>query len=215
MHCQHTAHVGTRYTDSEPWSRVVHETETGVSVHDASDVSAVRLLHYHGSGRSLAQGWPRWCVCGRGIPWSLATSEGTKIPTEIWVPARNEVHIAGGSWAVSMAAYVGPCSACHRGSPGESCPLLGWGEGYIFNGDRVRCRQAQVRCKTARDNDFTLSCSGRCTLRAGRGLILTNRHVVTDGPVTMEAVFKNKEEVVCQPLYRDPGTFVACDLQRA
>lgn len=36
------------------------------------------------------------------------------------------------------------------------------------------------------------------------GLILTNRHVVTPGPVVAEAVFQNNEEVEVQAIYRDP-----------
>src|SRR6185312_2732400 len=39
---------------------------------------------------------------------------------------------------------------------------------------------------------------------AERGLILTNRHVVTPGPVTSEAMFLNREEVQLYPVYRDP-----------
>jgi len=37
-----------------------------------------------------------------------------------------------------------------------------------------------------------------------QGLILTNRHVVTSGPVTAQAVFLNNEEVDLKPIYRDP-----------
>ncbi|KAF0682512.1 Aste57867_25368 [Aphanomyces stellatus] len=37
-----------------------------------------------------------------------------------------------------------------------------------------------------------------------RGLILTNRHVVTPGPVVADAVFVNHEEVDLIPVYRDP-----------
>ena len=37
-----------------------------------------------------------------------------------------------------------------------------------------------------------------------QGLILTNRHVVTSGPVVAEAVFQNNEEVAVQAVYRDP-----------
>ncbi|HEB88210.1 MAG TPA: serine protease, partial [Deltaproteobacteria bacterium] len=36
------------------------------------------------------------------------------------------------------------------------------------------------------------------------GLILTNRHVVTAGPVVAEAVFQNNEEVDVRAVYRDP-----------
>ena len=39
---------------------------------------------------------------------------------------------------------------------------------------------------------------------AKRGLILTNRHVVTAGPVIATAVFQNREEVELHAVYRDP-----------
>lgn len=39
---------------------------------------------------------------------------------------------------------------------------------------------------------------------AEQGLILTNRHVVTSGPVVAEAVFLNNEEVDIEAVYRDP-----------
>jgi S1-C subfamily serine protease len=39
---------------------------------------------------------------------------------------------------------------------------------------------------------------------AENGLILTNRHVVTPGPVVATAVFQNREEVELQAVYRDP-----------
>ncbi|HVN43000.1 MAG TPA: trypsin-like peptidase domain-containing protein, partial [Steroidobacteraceae bacterium] len=39
---------------------------------------------------------------------------------------------------------------------------------------------------------------------AERGLILTNRHVVTPGPVVATAVFQSREEVELQAVYRDP-----------
>jgi pro-apoptotic serine protease NMA111 len=39
---------------------------------------------------------------------------------------------------------------------------------------------------------------------AKRGLILTNRHVVTPGPVVAQATFQNREEVQLFPVYRDP-----------
>ena len=39
---------------------------------------------------------------------------------------------------------------------------------------------------------------------AKRGIILTNRHVVTPGPVTAQAVFLDREVVQLYPIYRDP-----------
>ena len=39
---------------------------------------------------------------------------------------------------------------------------------------------------------------------AERGIILTNRHVVTPAPITAQALFSNSEEVNLTPIYRDP-----------
>jgi len=39
---------------------------------------------------------------------------------------------------------------------------------------------------------------------AERGLVLTNRHVVTAGPVRAKAIFVNNEEVSVEAVYRDP-----------
>ena len=36
------------------------------------------------------------------------------------------------------------------------------------------------------------------------GIILTNRHIVTLGPITGNAVFTNKKRVSIVPIYRDP-----------
>ena len=39
---------------------------------------------------------------------------------------------------------------------------------------------------------------------AERGIILTNRHVVTSGPLMAEAILQNNEEIDIVPIYRDP-----------
>jgi S1-C subfamily serine protease len=39
---------------------------------------------------------------------------------------------------------------------------------------------------------------------ARRGLLLTNRHVVTPGPIVAEAIFLNREELPVHPVYADP-----------
>ncbi|MEM6929256.1 MAG: trypsin-like peptidase domain-containing protein, partial [Myxococcota bacterium] len=39
---------------------------------------------------------------------------------------------------------------------------------------------------------------------AEQGLVLTNRHVVTEAPVVARASFRNREEVALVPVYRDP-----------
>lgn len=39
---------------------------------------------------------------------------------------------------------------------------------------------------------------------AKRGLILTNRHVVSPGPIVASAILTNYEEIELKPIYRDP-----------
>lgn len=41
-------------------------------------------------------------------------------------------------------------------------------------------------------------------LQQARGIILTNRHVVTPGPIVAEAIFHNREELPVLPVFFDP-----------
>jgi len=50
---------------------------------------------------------------------------------------------------------------------------------------------------------FVLQASG-FVVDAARGIIITNRHVVSPNPITAEAVFYDHEEVPIWPIYRDP-----------
>ncbi len=64
-----------------------------------------------------------------------------------------------------------------------------------------------IRIDATRAFDTGWNTSSQATgfvVDAKRGLILTNRHVVTPGPVVAEAIFLNNEEVTLQPVYRDP-----------
>ncbi len=64
-----------------------------------------------------------------------------------------------------------------------------------------------IRVTTTRAFDTELPRSSVATgfvVDAERGLILTNRHVVSPAPVIAEAVFSNNEEVPLEPVYRDP-----------
>ncbi len=64
-----------------------------------------------------------------------------------------------------------------------------------------------VRVDMARAFDTDWNASAQATafvVDAERGLLLTNRHVVTPGPVIAQAIFRNKEEVELKPIYRDP-----------
>ncbi|MBT8132195.1 MAG: trypsin-like peptidase domain-containing protein, partial [Gammaproteobacteria bacterium] len=64
-----------------------------------------------------------------------------------------------------------------------------------------------IRVDVTRAFDTEWNASTQATgfvVDAERGLLLTNRHVVTAAPVRSEAVFINNEEVDLQPIYRDP-----------
>jgi S1-C subfamily serine protease len=63
----------------------------------------------------------------------------------------------------------------------------------------------QIDATRAFDTDWNTSSQATgFVVDAKRGLILTNRHVVTPGPVTAMATFINREEVELTPVYRDP-----------
>ena len=73
--------------------------------------------------------------------------------------------------------------------------------------DRVASGVVSVRIDLARSFDTERNLSSQATgfiVDAEQGLILTNRHVVTPGPVRAEALFLNQEEVTLIPVYRDP-----------
>jgi S1-C subfamily serine protease len=73
--------------------------------------------------------------------------------------------------------------------------------------ERISSGVVSIRVDSTRAFDTEWNTSSQATgfvVDAKRGLILTNRHVVTPGPVVAEAVFLNNEEVRLTPVYRDP-----------
>ncbi len=83
------------------------------------------------------------------------------------------------------------------------------GESSAWRGTLERVAQSVVAIEIdqTRAFDTEWNSSSQATgfvVDAERGLILTNRHVVTPGPVTSEATFLNREEVQLYPVYRDP-----------
>ena len=73
--------------------------------------------------------------------------------------------------------------------------------------ERIAGSVVAIQIDQARSFDTERNTSAQATgfvVDAERGLILTNRHVVTPGPVTAEATFLNREEVQLYPVYRDP-----------
>lgn len=72
---------------------------------------------------------------------------------------------------------------------------------------RVSPSIVSIRVDAPRAFDTGWNVTGQATgfvVDATRGIILTNRHVVTAGPVVAEAVFQDHEVVVLKPIYRDP-----------
>ena len=73
--------------------------------------------------------------------------------------------------------------------------------------ERISTGVVSIRVDSTRAFDTGWNSSSQATgfvVDAKRGLILTNRHVVTPGPVVAEAIFLNNEEVRLTPIYRDP-----------
>ncbi|MEE4186400.1 MAG: trypsin-like peptidase domain-containing protein [Gammaproteobacteria bacterium] len=73
--------------------------------------------------------------------------------------------------------------------------------------ERISTGVVSLSIDMARSFDTDRNSSSQATgfvVDAEQGLILTNRHVVTPGPVRAEALFLNQEEVPLQAVYRDP-----------
>ena len=73
--------------------------------------------------------------------------------------------------------------------------------------ERIAGSVVAIQVDQTRAFDTERSSTAQATgfvIDAERGLILTNRHVVTPGPVIAEATFLNREEVQLYPVYRDP-----------
>jgi S1-C subfamily serine protease len=73
--------------------------------------------------------------------------------------------------------------------------------------EKIASGVVTIQIDSTRAFDTEWNTSAQATgfvIDAKRGLILTNRHVVTPGPVTAQATFQNREEVQLYPVYRDP-----------
>jgi S1-C subfamily serine protease len=97
---------------------------------------------------------------------------------------------------VSMALISGPAAAAQAENGGWPATL-----------ERIASGVVTIQVDATRAFDTEWNSSAQATgfvVDAKRGLILTNRHVVTPGPVTAQAVFLNREEVELKAVYRDP-----------
>jgi S1-C subfamily serine protease len=86
-------------------------------------------------------------------------------------------------------------------------PLAAQEQSWNRTLERISSGVVSIRIDSTRSFDTERNQSSQATgfvVDAERGLILTNRHVVTPGPVRAQAVFLNQEEVELVPVYRDP-----------
>ena len=91
----------------------------------------------------------------------------------------------------------------------SSVPLPAAAQEATWNStlERISSAVVSIRIDSPRAFDTERNVSSQATgfvVDAERGLILTNRHVVTPGPVRAQAIFLNQEEVDLAPIYRDP-----------
>jgi S1-C subfamily serine protease len=121
-------------------------------------------------------------------PQSIPPQEGTLPPPQQLPPANG-----GGQQPVPT---VVPQAAAGEEDPDWAVTL-----------ERIANSVVSIEVDATRAFDTEWNTSAQATgfvVDAERGLILTNRHVVTSGPVTAEATFLNREEVQLYPVYRDP-----------
>jgi S1-C subfamily serine protease len=96
---------------------------------------------------------------------------------------------------------VQPAPAASIGRPIEENPA--WDRTL----ERIASSVVSIEIDQTRAFDTEWNQSSQATgfvVDAERGLILTNRHVVTPGPVVATAIFQNREEVELHAVYRDP-----------
>jgi S1-C subfamily serine protease len=115
-----------------------------------------------------------------------------------------------GLWyAGSAPAQNAPPQVAAQSSAAQAAIPQSEGESAAWRGTLARVAESVVAIEIdqTRAFDTEWNSSAQATgfvVDAERGLILTNRHVVTPGPVTSEATFLNREEVQLYPVYRDP-----------
>ena len=106
-----------------------------------------------------------------------------------------------------IAAILLPAFAGSASTPLLTPLLIEEPPNWVTTLERVATGVVSIQIDATRAFDTEWGASAQATgfvIDAKRGLILTNRHVVTPGPVTAQATFLNREEVQLYPVYRDP-----------
>jgi pro-apoptotic serine protease NMA111 len=122
-------------------------------------------------------------------------------------------HAAASEHEIAPAGPTAPISTPPRGASRQTQELVQQAAAVEGNPDwavtleRIASSVVAIDVDSTRAFDTEWNSTAEATgfvVDAERGLILTNRHVVTPGPVTAEATFLNREEVQLYPVYRDP-----------
>jgi S1-C subfamily serine protease len=106
---------------------------------------------------------------------------------------------SGSVFAAQPRVIAAPKVAAPRGAASDAT----WAQTL----ERIATGVVTIQIDQTRAFDTEWNTTAQATgfvIDAKRGLILTNRHVVTPGPVTAQAIFLNREEVQLYPVYRDP-----------
>ncbi|HTB27723.1 MAG TPA: S1C family serine protease, partial [Steroidobacteraceae bacterium] len=117
---------------------------------------------------------------------------------------------AAGAPAAPAASVAGTPAAVPAAPPAVDHVrpgTLGTPENWAQTLARIASGVVTIQIDSTRAFDTEWNTTAQATgfvIDAKRGLILTNRHVVTPGPVTAQAIFQNREEVQLFPVYRDP-----------
>ena len=139
---------------------------------------------------------------------AVAFAAGAQEPTTQPQDAANAVEVNG----PSASGRSGPGAPTHGGSR-QTQELVRQAAAVEENPDwavtleRIASSVVSIDVNSTRAFDTEWNSTAEATgfvVDAEHGLILTNRHVVTPGPVTAEATFLDREEVQLYPVYRDP-----------
>jgi len=115
--------------------------------------------------------------------------------------------LAGGALAVAAPRAEPAAVAVPLPAAASPAPAGAERPDWARTLERIASSVVSIQIDATRAFDTEWNSSAQATgfvIDAARGLILTNRHVVTPGPVTAQAVFQNREEVALYPVYRDP-----------
>ncbi len=129
------------------------------------------------------------CLSVLIVPFTLAAAAAPPGPSR---PPERRPLPAG----TAVAAHIARQAAALESNPTWAATLARIASSVVsinFNQDRAFDTDVN---ETAEATGFVVD--------AKRGIILTNRHVVTPGPVTATATFLDREQIPIYPIYRDP-----------